>query len=169
MGLRPERGARCGGKGVLRTGRTGSWKPPGIDTGEPPWPCFGVFSVNRFIALVLALLWLPALGHCELVSATGPDETPGCCSHTDDASEEPAGTCLGDHCEVFENGHYRSGDDASFELVPAPAVTTDHETMRALERDAGEGLDVAVPPAGARACRSWVFAHRAASWANAPS
>lgn len=124
--------------------------------------------IHRMIALALAALWLPAVVHCgwEMIAAHA-DTSATCCSHDGDARSPGATACVIDHCEIFDQGHFRAEGDP--EPVAAPAMVVRSATI-AIEvvlavAAASEQPRVHPPPElGVR----WVFVSRAAPLANAP-
>lgn len=121
----------------------------------------------RVIALILAVLWLPAVWHCELETLQTAGSSERCCSHDD--SEGPAGgTCLSDPCAIFDEGHVRAGDEGGSAIVaPAMALLALIEDLRVI--DAAVTLRAGNPPPDpVPDAKAWAFVRRHAALANAP-
>lgn len=121
---------------------------------------------HRMIALILVVLWLPAVWHCEL-EMLQTAVADGCCSH--DASDGPAGgTCVSDPCAIFDEGHVRDGDACGLTVVsPAMAVVAWIEDLRIVPAAAITRADYP-PPDPVPDAKAWAFVRRSAALANAP-
>lgn len=129
-----------------------------------------VKRLQRMIALLLAALWLPAVVHCavEALEMASPAEDR-CCSHESSSAEETGGGCLADPCGVFDEGHFRGGDEAA--AFDAPAQLSPYAFVAWCNpgEAAVRECSVAGPPPDAGIfAAEWVFVRRAAPWANAP-
>ncbi len=77
----------------------------------------GVQFARRLAALLLLVLWLPALLHCPL-EAAGLTLTSTCC--VDDHSAEASDGCTRDGCETLESGFTKPPADGA--VAPAPVL-----------------------------------------------
>ncbi len=59
------------------------------------------------LALLLALLWLPASAHCLLLETASTSEIFACCTHEEPADDH-RNECASDACSVVEKAQYKS-------------------------------------------------------------
>lgn len=119
------------------------------------------------LTLLLALLWLPVMVHCQLESIPGLGWL-SCCGHSD-ADDSPAHhtqDCEADSCATVESGLYKL-EDAPGSLVSPPL---DRALPSRLLEHRPENLFLAGgPPIPADFRQCWQFAFRAALEPRAPS
>ncbi len=127
-------------------------------------------SLRTLIALLLALVWLPATLHCGLDAVGVFAHADNCCADASDAGPHEKSSCGLDGCDVVESGGYpvASGavkvpapiwDSAEFSLivlVPVLASETEITVFEAVES----------PP---EIKRTWHIVSRAARLPGAPS
>jgi hypothetical protein len=125
--------------------------------------------VNRWkamIALLLALLYLPATGHCALEQAGWFPEAGDCCEQTASATGSQTSSCAEGCCPV-ESGDYfsRNKDRTSVMIVAVPAFVM----VLALDILPKQSLLVSPESSPLELLKIWQFAYRTALPPRAPS
>lgn len=125
-----------------------------------------VQPVLKFIALALALLWLPATQHCglEALGAAVMD-------HEEHHTEACGIACETDSCNLIEGVSYASANARAELAVPAAAVieplfklfSAPPPVVRTAPMAPVETIEVDA------LCREWVFARRTALLPGAPA
>jgi hypothetical protein len=121
------------------------------------------------VALLLALMWLPATLHCGLEAAGLLEHAESCCHDEHEASQEPV-HCGTDNCGVVESGDYQPVH--SLVKISAPVAVLDFSSLlevvrpRPIEPKIVAPVDVESPP---EIRRTWHFVVRAAPSPRAPS
>lgn len=118
------------------------------------------------MAILLGILWVPAVVHCQIeMIAIDHEEATECCDHGTSTGED---TCLSDNCEIFDRGHVRAGDDDCLALAEI-SLSTVVATIELLD------LEPIAPdaPQSANAFHDWTpewaFERRVAGLSRAPN
>ena len=126
--------------------------------------------LRRSLVWLLAVLWLPAILHCEIDQAGLFASPPGCCEHDEQHQAADDDAACDETCAVFDLGLGKVRDAAL--SLPAPPLLDLADWLRpAAKPDAA-----AAPSLLSRATdsppelsRTWQFSARTALPARAPS
>jgi hypothetical protein len=143
-----------------------SWQSPGL-----PGPCrrgiaFCVQRIKAAVALVLALVWLPAVSCC-LIDASGLLGKQDCCSKEHSHSVPGPGHCE-KPCGTLASATYLWQQDQLLLIAPVGVLLFDSTTsLLEVQQSAGIGRDQpATAPPELVGC--WQFSFRAALPPRAP-
>jgi hypothetical protein len=120
--------------------------------------------LNRFLAIFLAILWVPMTVHCEL-------ETFGILGHVAEVCCDETESCTDGICAVVENGDYTTGVNQFKVSAPTLLAFSRFLCLHAVRlipprREAAAFNLADVSPAW---LSDWDFARRTACPARAPS
>jgi hypothetical protein len=124
-----------------------------------------VQRIKAAVALMLALVWLPAVSCC-LIDASGLLDKQDCCSK--EHSDPGPGNC-DKPCGALASANYFPQQDQLFLIVPVGAAPFDcATTLMEVQRSAGTGRDLPAtePP---ELAGHWQFSFRTALPPRAPS
>ncbi len=122
----------------------------------------------RVIALILAVLWLPAVWHCELETLQVAADEHGCCSHDGTADGAAGGACVSDPCAIFDEGHVRGGEEWTVNVLPPLVAALLPLWEQSMMEPTAVLRPAHPPPDPVPHAKAWVFVCRKAPLANAP-
>lgn len=118
------------------------------------------------MAAMLALLWLPAVGHCTWEQLPGLEFLD--CSTGEDAAPHQNDDCQTDVCASVESGNYKTEEQAV--AAPAPALVAVMEIpLLASAPEIPSAVVVATSSVPIELPPRWQFAFRTAAPPRAPS
>jgi len=127
------------------------------------------FRVNRWkamIALLLAMLYLPATAHCLLEQAAWLPAGGGCCEESPTADSSETSSCPDGCCPLEDTGYPRAFGGSSTAFLASIQL---YELAALVDFTPKQALAVLPQPSPPDLPKAWQFAFRAALPPRAPS